>query len=132
MTELNTEIYTGTILMVEDAEEVRQMVKMLMGAYGIQTLEAESGPQALEIWTKSHSSIDLLFVDLVLPGGVTGPQLAAKMTAENPKLHVIYTTGYHPASVSENLTLLEGVNFLQKPYDSKVLAQMIQQRLGIE
>ncbi len=132
MTDTNTEVYAGTILMVEDAEEVRQMVKMLLGAYGIQTLEAGTGPEALEIWTKSSPTIDLLFVDLVLPGGISGPKLATQLMAENSKLHVIYTTGYHPASVSEDLTLLEGINFLQKPYDSRMLAQMVRKRLGVE
>jgi CheY-like chemotaxis protein len=103
---------------------------MLMESHGFRTLEAETGPEALQIWNSSPTAIDLLFVDIVLPGGISGPALAARLKAENPKLHVIYTTGYHPASVNEDLTLLEGINFLQKPYDTRTLARMVRNFLN--
>jgi YesN/AraC family two-component response regulator len=57
-------------------------------------LEASDGVSALEMWTKHRDEIHLLLTDMVMPGGMTGKDLAERLLKENPKLKVIYASGY--------------------------------------
>jgi CheY-like chemotaxis protein len=120
-----------TILILEDEVSVSTMICFFLKRLGYNVLEANSGPAAWEIWQRHRGQIDLLFTDLVLPGGMTGFEVAERLRAENPKLKVIYTSGYSSAAAGQNipLELGEGKNFLQKPYDPRHLAQTLRQCL---
>jgi PAS domain S-box-containing protein len=118
-----------TILVVEDESAVRQLIRIFLKRLGYTVLEADSGLAAYEIWQRHHGAIDLLFTDVMLPGGMTGLEAAEKLRAENPKLPVIYTSGYSSASSNPDFIVKEGRNFIQKPYDPRKLARMLRQRL---
>ena len=66
---------------------------------------------------------------MVMPGGMMGVDLVAELKRINPRLKVIYTTGYSPGAVTTPEPLREGVNFLPKPYSPAKLAQIVRQRL---
>ena len=65
----------------------------------------------------------------MLPGGMTGIEAAEKLRAENPKIRVIYTSGYSSSSVRPDFFAKEGRHFIQKPYDPRKLARMVRQYL---
>jgi two-component system, cell cycle sensor histidine kinase and response regulator CckA len=114
-----------TLLVVEDESAVRMLVVSLLQRCGYRVLEAESGMAALELWKKSGDAVDLLLTDMIMPGGMTGRELAEKLRAEKPGLKVIYTSGYSPDILEKAPLPVEGCNFLQKPYQPLKLAQTV-------
>jgi FixJ family two-component response regulator len=66
---------------------------------------------------------------MVMPGGMTGKDLAERLLNENPKLKVIYTSGYSVNVIGRDFPLEEGVNFLAKPFGARKLAQTIREKL---
>ena len=84
---------------------------------------------ALPIWKQHPGEIHLLLTDLVMPGGMTGKALAEQLLQQNPKLKVIYASGYSVEVAGKDLLLEDGVNFLAKPFQTDKLAQTIRKRL---
>ncbi len=113
---------TETILVVEDEAPVRELVCSLLAARGYHILQAESGAKALEVWSNSKETIDLLLTDLVMPDRINGRELAEKLWADRPKLKVIFTSGYSADVVGKDFVLRRGLNYLQKPYHPLKLA----------
>ena len=105
-----------TILVVEDEAVVRGLVRTVLEQKGYRVIEAVSGVAAHELWQERGASFDLLLTDMVMPGGLSGRELAKRIHLERPYLPVIYTSGYSADAVSEGFPLREGVNFLQKPF----------------
>jgi CheY-like chemotaxis protein len=120
---------TEGVLVVEDEAPLRDLVVNVLEIYGYHTFHADKGAAALKLWAEHKGEIDLLLTDMVMPEGMTGPQLAQRLTAENPKLKVIYTSGYSPGLLNKDVALMEGSNFLPKPYKPIRLAQMIRECL---
>ena len=118
-----------TILVAEDEETLREMVVQVLRIQGYTVLEAASGNHALEVWGQANRPIDLLLTDLVMPGGVMGSDLAERLSRQCPKLKVIYTSGYSPGMAGKDVSLLEGRNFLPKPYSVGKLAQFVRECL---
>jgi PAS domain S-box-containing protein len=118
-----------TILLVEDDAFLRASVRKALSQLGYRVLEAINGIEALEVWKQHREGIHLLLTDLVMPGGITGKDLAGRCLKENPKLKVIYASGYSAEVAGKDFPLEEGVNFLAKPYQSFKLAQTIRQNL---
>lgn len=114
-----------TVLVAEDEEALRQMVVHVLRTQGYKVLEASSGRHALEVWERANCRIDLLMTDMVMPGGIMGSELAERLTEKSPALKVIYTSGYSPGIAGKDLTLLEGQNFLAKPYRPARLLQAV-------
>ncbi|MBM3841022.1 MAG: PAS domain S-box protein [Verrucomicrobia bacterium] len=121
-----------TILVVEDEPALRSLARRVLQNYGYSVLDAGSGREALDVWEKNASEIHLLLTDMVMPGGMTGRELARRLRIRDPLLKVIYTSGYSPEAVAEGLELIEGVNFLAKPYRPGALAKIVQARLHPE
>ena len=113
------------ILVVEDEQAVRLLVGNLLQRCGYTALLAVSGIEALNLWEQHKNEIQLLLTDMVLPDGMMGRELAEKLTGEKPKLKVVYTSGYSASVVGKGPALVEGVNFLQKPYHPQKLAQTV-------
>ncbi len=111
-----------TILVVEDEPPVRWIVKDVLGKYGYNVLAAGSGVEALALWHQHHSQIALLLTDLVMPVGLSGQELAEKFTTQKPGLKVIYISGYSLQVAGKGFSVLDGLNFLQKPFDGAKLA----------
>jgi CheY-like chemotaxis protein len=78
-------------------------------------LEANNGIQALKLWEEHHESVALLLTDLVMPGGLSGQDLASRLQQYKPELKVIFTSGYS-ADTELQGELQAGENFLQKPF----------------
>ena len=96
---------------------------------GYRIFQANSGVEALGVWALHKDEVDLLLTDMVMPGGVSGRQLAERLQAESPGLKVIYTSGYSPGMAGKDIALLEGFNFLAKPYPPTRLAQVVRECL---
>jgi PAS domain S-box-containing protein len=117
-----------TILLVEDDENVREIASSLLSSMGYQVLQAESGRAALQILAK-RDDIDLLFTDMVMPGGMTGAELANQALGVHPQLKVLYTSGYTDMSIFDNGLLQSGSNVLSKPYRKDELAHLVRDTL---
>jgi PAS domain S-box-containing protein len=118
-----------TILMVEDDPSLRGFVRMTLSRLGYRVLEAATGAGALEAWKQNRAEIRLLLTDMVLPGGMTGRELAQRLLEEKPGLQIIYVSGYSAETVVKDLCLEEGVNFLRKPFKAQKLAQTLRAKL---
>ena len=86
---------------------------------------ASSGVRALEVWREHHAAIDILITDMVMPEGIGGRELARELLAKNPKLSVIYCSGYTNDVSGEDFSLRKDENFLEKPFHLNALLQMI-------
>jgi PAS domain S-box-containing protein len=118
-----------TILLVEDEGALRSSMHKALLQLGYHVLESVSGGEALKVWEHHRNRIDLLVTDMVMPGGVTGKDLAERFLKENPKLKVIYTSGYSVELAGRDFPLEEGVNFLAKPFGADKLAQTVREKL---
>jgi PAS domain S-box-containing protein len=115
---------TETILLVEDDEMVRRLARDQLKSLGYQVIEAADGPQALE-FIRGPRAIDLLFTDVVMPGGMSGRQLSDEASKLRPTLKVLYTSGYAENAIVHHGRLDPGVQLLGKPYRRAELAKKI-------
>jgi CheY-like chemotaxis protein len=118
-----------TILVAEDEDTLREMVVQVLRIQGYTVLQAASGRDALEVWERANRPVDLLLTDMVMPGGIMGSDLAERLSSQSPRLKVIYTSGYSPGMAGKDASLLEGRNFLPKPYSIGKLAQFVRECL---
>lgn len=118
-----------TILVVEDDSLVRSFVVSQLQSLGYRTLVAADSKEALAHLERG-ASFELLFTDVVMPGGMTGRELAEAIQKERPAIKVLYTSGYTDNSIVHHGRLDEGVLLLTKPYRKPELARMIRQALG--
>jgi signal transduction histidine kinase/CheY-like chemotaxis protein len=113
-----------TILVVEDNDLVRSYVEKELKELGYRVIAARNGPEALAI-LREPGEIDLLFTDVVMPGGMFGPELAKQATRLRPGLEVLFTSGYTEDPV-QPLEGLDGeARILHKPYRRNDLALML-------
>ena len=119
-----------TVLVVEDELVLREMARDFLKDCGYHILEASSGREALQVWGKHHSEIDLLLTDMKMPEGISGMELAEKMLAEQPTLRVIFTSGYLDDIVSPEILARNNARFLPKPYSYAELTQLVRKALN--
>jgi CheY-like chemotaxis protein len=113
-----------TILLVEDEPVLREWVKEVLQTNSYQVLEASTGQEALNVWDGQAGKIDLLLTDMVMPEGMTGRELAKQLRSREPKLKVIYTSGFS-SDVAANDPELRGIPFLSKPFPAPQLTQLV-------
>jgi PAS domain S-box-containing protein len=113
-----------TILVVEDDKLVRTYVLAQVKSLGYRTLSATNATEALAL-IDGDTPIDLLFTDVVMPGGMNGRQLADEARKRRPGLKVLFTSGYTENAIVHHGRLDPGVLLLAKPYRKPQLAQMI-------
>ena len=118
-----------TILVVEDDALVRGYVVAQLQSLGYATLAANDGVQALALVDKG-AAFDLLFTDVIMPGGMNGRQLAEAVLERRPAVNVLYTSGYTENAVVHHGRLDPGVSLLNKPYRKADLARKIRGALG--
>ncbi len=119
----------GRVLMVEDDALVRRYAHTQLTSLGYEVLVACNGLEALEV-LRSDQPIDLLFTDVVMPGGINGRQLAEQATALRPGLPVLFTSGYTENAMTHGGRLDPDVQLLAKPYRKAELARRVRQVLG--
>ncbi len=119
------------ILVVEDNAMVRAYVESELKALGYRVIVTRNAPAALDI-LRGPEKIDLLFSDVVLPGGMFGPELAKEATRLRPRLKILLTSGYteHPVEASDGLG--HEVRILNKPYRRHELAAVLRSALEAE
>jgi len=115
---------TGNILLAEDDALVRQFATDKLRSRGYEVVEAGSGPEALEA-LDSMDRVDLLFTDVIMPGGMTGRELADAVLERRPGTPVLYSSGYTENVVLHNGRLDQGVQLLTKPYSALQLLQRV-------
>ncbi len=118
-----------TVLIVEDDALVRGYVMAQIKSLGYRTLSATNAAEAL-VLIDGDSPIDLLFTDIVMPGGMNGRQLADEACRRRPGLTVLFTSGYTENAIVHHGRLDPGVLLLAKPYRKQQLAQMIRAALN--
>lgn len=113
------------ILLVEDQPELRAHVHKLLTKMGYLVTAAEHGKEALALLDRGMA-FDLLFTDVIMPGGINGQQLAEKVQQRDPHIKLLFTSGY-PALAFEHLRLEEAdsIRLLKKPYRSIELAEAL-------
>jgi CheY-like chemotaxis protein len=113
-----------TILVVEDDEALRAYTVEVLEELGYRLLQANTAAAALEILDR-ESQVDLLFTDVVIPGGSNGRALADEAKHRRPGLKVLFTTGYTRNAIVHHGRLDPGVELLAKPYLPSDLAAKI-------
>jgi CheY-like chemotaxis protein len=103
---------------------VRALARLCLQRYGYTVIEAGNGPEALAAWQRSEGKIDLLLTDVVMPGGMSGRELAEELWRQSPGLKVIFSSGYS-TDLSEQADLGPHASFLPKPYEIEVLARTV-------
>jgi CheY-like chemotaxis protein len=117
----------GTILVVEDQPQVRQLTCKMLRGMGYKVLEAGDGMQALETARTHGRPISLLLTDVIMPG-MNGREVAAHLKPLQPNMEVIFMSGYTDRIIGDVID--NSVKFLQKPFTTEQLQLMVRQALG--
>lgn len=115
------------ILVVEDDPRVRRVTVARLQNAGYQVIEAETAAQALAALA-AHPDVDLLFTDIVMPGGMSGDELAREVRAARPNIKILFTSGYAEPSIAGR-ELAQARSWLKKPYTAKELAVRLRELL---
>lgn len=118
-----------SILVVEDQQHVRSMIGSALRRSGYRVLEAENARAAMDIWEREGSDIDLVLTDIVMPGGMSGIELARILTTRRPGLRVLYSSGYNDDMIFKRDALPPGSAFLAKPYGIQALNEAVRRCL---
>ncbi len=114
----------GIILVVEDDERVRRLTRGRLEVLGYTVLEAIHGPAAIEVLAE-HADIDLVFTDLVMPGGMSGYEVAEHVQDARPDIKVLLTSGYAEELMNGDKLPDRNLKLLRKPYRQAALAKAI-------
>ncbi len=120
---------TEVVLLVEDEPSVRMLTRVVLERAGYQVVEATNGVEALRIWERATAKIQLLLTDVVMPEGIGGRELAARLREKTPGLRVIFTSGYSADVAGREFPLDEGENFIQKPASPDLLLETVRRSL---
>ncbi|MCC7374002.1 MAG: response regulator [Verrucomicrobiales bacterium] len=118
-----------SVLVVEDDAGVQTLVCCLLRKCGYDVMAAGSGAAALDLWRTHQSRVDLVITDLVMPGGVSGFDLADRLRSQRPELPVIFISGYSADLSERRAHLAEGLNLLQKPFSADALSRAVRAAL---
>ena len=117
------------ILVVEDKEGVRLILKAVLERSGYRIAMAKDGEEAVSLWGRHKDEIKLLFTDVVMPGGMTGKDLADKLREQRPGLKVVFCSGFGADVIGQEVVSAPGNFFLAKPFDIARLNQVVGQAL---
>jgi PAS domain S-box-containing protein len=121
---------TETILLAEDEEAIRSLAERIMREFGYTVLVARNGEEAIEIF-RQNKEIALAVLDVVMPRK-GGKEAFEEMYKQNPRLKVIFMSGYSADAIHDSFVLIAGVPFLQKPFGPATLARKIREVLDTQ
>lgn len=130
-TEFSTKFFKPTggkksIFVVEDEDALRDFITESLQQYGYDVMQASDGVEAEAVFRTANRTVDVLITDMVMPNGVSGGELASRLMAAQPGLKVIYTSGYSTELLDNADVLVEGENFLPKPFNLPRLISAVQ------
>lgn len=117
-----------TILVVEDEPDLLRLTIDFLSDLGYRVISAANGVEALKV-VERESNIELLCTDVVMPQGITGPDLAKKLREIYPAIKVLFVSGYTQNALSQNYTIPETTKILTKPYKMYELAVAVRELL---
>lgn len=120
---------TETILVVEDEPVVQSLIVVALQRDGYTVLVAKTAPEAIGLWTQHSATVDLLLTDMVMPGGMTGLQLARTLRESRPHLPVILISGYNVDWASSGSSRDANLSYLPKPFSVHDLKSKVRQSL---
>ncbi len=120
---------TETVLLVEDEESVRQLVRETLAAKGYRVVEAQNGEAGMAAAARHDGKIDLVITDVVMPG-MGGRELVKQLALSRPETKVLYLSGYTEDAIVSEGTIESGAAFLQKPFTLQVLSRKVREVLG--
>ena len=118
---------TETVLVVEDAEGLRELTRRLLERMGYTVLIAGNADEAV-LEFERNPSIDVILTDVVMPGA-SGPELITRLVERRPALKVIYMSGYTEDAIVHHGVLKPGIAFLHKPFSSEALGRKLREAL---
>ena len=113
-----------TVLLAEDEDVVRMLVREMLEESGYAVLEASSAEAAIEASAAHEGQIDLLLTDVVMPG-MNGPELAKELSKSRPAMRILYTSGFTNSAVADQGVAVEETVFLAKPFSSAALSAKV-------
>ncbi|HLY11937.1 MAG TPA: response regulator [Planctomycetota bacterium] len=119
---------TETVLLAEDSDVVRRLLRELLRSNGYTLLEARHGVEALDIARNFQGKIDLLVTDMVMPQ-MSGRELAAHLSPERPEMKILFMSGYTEDAIARQGALDPGTAFLEKPFTPDSLARKVRELL---
>jgi PAS domain S-box-containing protein len=119
----------GVVLLVEDEDPVRRALKRAIERHGYSVIEAQDGPTAIEVSDAFEGTIDLLVSDVIMPG-MTGVEVAERITQSRPGLPVLFISGYAEDVLASKGAIGEGVELVQKPFTLDELVERIDRMVG--
>ncbi len=117
-----------SILLIEDEMMILNFCRKILEKYGYRVLSANTPEEALTLIEKHTGLIDLLVTDIVMPG-MSGKDIAAKVSASFPDVKTLYMSGYTANVIADHGLLYAGINFLQKPFSAIALAEKVRTTL---
>lgn len=114
----------GRLLLVEDNDELRELLRSFLENQGYEVLCAKDGKEALRIFENLQKPVDLILTDLVMPY-MSGKELVEQARKYEPEVKVLYMSGYVDQKVLDEATQAEGFRFIQKPFGLDVLLKKI-------
>jgi len=122
---------TETVLLVEDQRSVLETGRRLLTELGYTVMAAATADEALRLAGEYTGEIDLLITDVIMPG-MNGRDMAARIRQTRPATRCLYMSGYTADVIADQGVLEEGVQFIQKPFSMRELAQKAREALGSE
>ena len=119
---------TGTILAVEDQPDLLELVKKSLEEFGYKVLTAVNPEEGIRLSEEHRGEIDLLLTDVIMPV-MNGKELRNRIQAVRPRIKTIFMSGYTANVIAHEGVLDEGVDFIQKPFTPRSLAQKVQEIL---
>jgi DNA-binding NtrC family response regulator len=115
--------------LVEDEEIVREIARRILLKHNYTVLEAHRAPEAIELCQQHSGPIHLLLTDVVMPGGMSGPQLAQQLSQFYPEMKTLYISGYTDKAIVHHGVFEPELAFLQKPFTPDALIRKIREVL---
>ena len=120
---------TGTILLAEDEQDVREVAREFLDSGGYTVIEARDGADALKKMESHEGAIDLLVTDMVMPG-MTGQELTARLKQSRPGTQVLYMSGYSGRAATDSSRGDSPICLLAKPFSRWALLRAVHEILN--